>query len=110
MMEEKEFKKLMEHSKLEIQFPGFEEEVMEAIRKKEARDKSFWRNIRWSWFLFLCGLGLGLVIMNLLPDLYLGYFGGKSKLVLLTIEIIIVAVFGLQFDNLIRITLGKKGK
>jgi hypothetical protein len=109
-MEEKEFKKLMELSKLEMPFPDFEEEVMEAIRKKEAHDKSFWRNIRWSWFLFLCGLALGLVIMNLLSEVDLKYFGDKSQLVLLIVEIIIVAVFGLQFDNLIRITLGKKDK
>ena len=109
-MEEKEFKKLMEHSKLEMPFPGFEEEVMEAIRKKETRDKSFWRNIRWSWVLFLSGLVMGLIIMDLLAGLDLKYFGDKTKLVLLIIEIVIVAIFGLQFDNLIRITLGKKDK
>ena len=68
-MKEKEFKKLMEQSKLEIQFPGFEEQVMEVIRTKEARDKSFWRNIRWSWVLFLSGLVLGLIIMDLLAGL-----------------------------------------
>ena len=109
-MKEKEFKKLMEQSKLEIQFPGFEEQVMEVIRKKEARDKSFWRNIRWSWVLFLSGLVLGLIIMDLLAGLDFKYFGDKSKLVLLIIEIVIVVIFGLQFDNLIRITLGKKDK
>lgn len=109
-MEEKEFKKLMEQSKLEMPFPDFEEQVMEVIRKKEARDKSFWRNIRWSWVLFLSGLVLGLIIMDLLAGLDLKYFGDKTKLVLLMIEIVIVAIFGLQFDNLIRITLGKKGK
>ena len=109
-MEEKDFKKLMELSKLEIQFPGFEDQVMESIRKKEARDKSFWRNIRWSWFLFLSGLVLGLVIVDLLAGFELKYFGEKSNLVLLIIEIAIVAIFGLQFDNLIRLTLGKKNK
>ncbi len=107
-MEEKDFKKIMEFSKLEIQFPNFEEEVMESIRKKEADDKSFWRNIRWSWFLFLSGLILGLITTNALSDFGLKYFGESSKLVLLFVEILIVVIFSLQFDNLIRLTFRKK--
>jgi hypothetical protein len=107
-MEEKDFKKIMEFSKLEIQFPNFEEEVMESIRKKEAEEKSFWRNIRWSWFIFLAGLILGIITTGLLSDFGLQYFGESSKLVLLVVEILIVAVFGLQFDNLIRLTFRRK--
>jgi hypothetical protein len=107
-MEEKDFKKIMEFSKLEIQFPNFEEEVMESIRKKEAEEKSFWRNIRWSWFIFLTGLILGLITTDILSDFGLQYFGEKSKLVLLVVEILIVVVFGLQFDNLIRLTFRRK--
>ena len=48
--------------------------------------------------------------MNLLWEVDLKYFGDKSQLVLLIIKIMIVAVFGLQFDNLIRITLGKRNR
>jgi hypothetical protein len=107
-MEDKDFKKIMEFSKLEIHFPNFEEEVMESIRKKEAEEKSFWRNIRWSWFIFLAGLILGIITTSLLSDFGLQYFGESSKLVLLVVEILIVLVFGLQFDNLIRLTFRRK--
>ena len=107
-MEDKDFKKIMEFSKLEIQFPNFEEEVMESIRKKEAEEKSFWRNIRWSWFIFLAGLILGIITTGLLSDFGLQYFGENSKLVLFVVEILIVLVFGLQFDNLIRLTFRRK--
>ena len=107
-MEEKDFKKIMEFSKLEIQFPNFEEQVMKSIRKKEAEEKSFWRNIRWSWFLFLSGLIFGLIITDALSDFGLQYFGESSKIVLLVVEILIVVVFSLQFDNLIRLTFRKK--
>ncbi len=107
-MEDKDFKKIMEFSKLEIQFPNFEEEVMESIRKKEAEEKSFWRNIRWSWFIFLAGLILGIITTGLLSDFGLQYFGESSKLVLFVVEILIVLVFGLQFDNLIRLTFRRK--
>ncbi len=99
---------MMEFSKLEIQFPNFEEEVMESIRKKEAEEKSFWRNIRWSWFLFLAGLIFGLITTTILSDFSTEYFGESSKLVLLVVEILIVFVFGLQFDNLIRLTFRRK--
>jgi len=98
----------MEFSKLEIQFPNFEKEVMESIRKKEADEKSFWRNIRWSWFIFLTGLILGLITTDILSDFGLQYFGESSKLVLLVVEILIVFVLGLQFDNLIRLTFRRK--
>lgn len=107
-MEDNDFKKIMEFSKLEIQFPNFEEEVMESIRKKEAEEKSFWRNIRWSWFIFLAGLILGIITTGLLSDFGLQYFGESSKLVLFVVEILIVLVFGLQFDNLIRLTFRRK--
>lgn len=107
-MEEKDFKKIMEFSKLEIHFPNFEEEVMESIRKKEAEEKSFWRNMRWSWFIFMTGLILGLITTDILSDFGLQYFGESSKLVLLVVEILIVLVFGLQFDNLIRLTFRRK--
>ena len=107
-MEEKDFKKMMEFSKLEIEFPDFDEKVMEAIRKKEADEKSFWRNIRWSWFIFLAGLVLGLVTTDILADFSKEFFGESSKLVLLIVEILIVVVLSLQFDNLIRLTFRKK--
>jgi len=107
-MEEKDFKKIMEFSKLEIQFPNFEEEVMESIRKKEAEEKSFWRNIRWSWIIFLSGLILGLITTDVLSDFGLQYFGEGSRLVLLVVEILIVLVFAIQFDNLIRLTFRRK--
>jgi len=107
-MEEKDFKKIMELSKLEIQFPDFEEQVMESIRKKEAEEKSFWRNIRWSWFLFLSGLIFGMFTTDALSDFGLQYFGESSKIVLFVVEILIVVVFSLQFDNLIRLTFRRK--
>jgi cytochrome c biogenesis protein CcdA len=107
-MEEKEFKKLMECSKLEIQFPDFEEKVMESVRKEEALKKSFWRNIRWSWFLFLCGLVLGLTVTGILSEFEFDFLGQHSRFVIYGVELLIVIMLSLQFDNLVRITFGKK--
>ena len=109
-MEEKDFKKLMGHSKLEIQFPDFEENVMESIRKKEASEKSVWKNIRLSWFFLLVGIVLGLIATNILAKVELQYFGENSNLVLFGIEILVVLIIASQFDNLIRITFRRDNK
>ena len=57
-MEEERLKSLIKQSKLEINLPDFEENVIDAICEKEASEKSVWKNIRWSWFFFIVGLGL----------------------------------------------------
>lgn len=106
-MEEKDLKRLIKQSKLEMQFPDFEENVMEAVRQKEASEKSVWKNIRWSWFFFIIGLVLGMAATYILANSQLQYFGKNSDFVLLAIEIFIILIVSTQFDNLIRITFKK---
>lgn len=106
-MEEEQLKKWMQHSKLEIKLPDFEENVMDAIRKKEVSEKSVWRNIRWSWFFFLVGLALGLIATNLFSNFNFPILGENANLLLLVFEILIVVILATQFDNLIRFTFRK---
>ena len=56
-MEEEKIKSLIRQSKLEINLPDFEDNVMDAIKEKKASEKSILKNIRWSWFFFIIGLG-----------------------------------------------------
>lgn len=106
-MKEEQLKKWMPHSKLEIKQPDFEENVMDAIREKEASEKSVWRNIRWSWFFFLVGLALGLMATSLFSNFEFSFLGENANLLLLIFEILIVLIFGTQFDKLIRFTFRK---
>ncbi len=106
-MEEEQLKKWMQHSKLEIKFPDFEENVMDAIREKDASEKSVWRNIRWSWFFFLIGLALGLVATNLFSNIEFTIIGENANISLLIFEILIVLILATQFDKLIRVTFRK---
>ncbi|WP_372933312.1 hypothetical protein [Mariniphaga sediminis] len=106
-MKEKQLKKWMKHSKLEIKIPDFEENVMDAIQKKEASEKSVWRNIRWSWFFFLVGLILGLMATNLFSNFTFPFLGKNANLLLLVFEILVVVIFATQFDKLIRFTFRK---
>ena len=106
-MEEEQLKKWMQHSKLEIKLPDFEENVMDAIREKETSEKSVWRNIRWSWFFFLVGLALGLIATNLFSNFDFSFLGDSANLLLLIFEILIIIILATQFDKLIRFTFRK---
>ncbi len=107
-MEENDFKKIMQQSKLEIQFPDFEENVMEQIYKKEASRHSVWRNLKMSWIFFFVGLFLGAFVIQLLADIQVPFLGENSKLILLFGEVLIVFVVASQFDSLIRFTFKRR--
>jgi len=106
-MEEKKIKSLIRHSKLKINLPDFEDNVMDAIREKKAREKSIMKNIRLSWFFFIIGLGLGLVVTNLFSTFEFEFLGDNSNMMILIFEITLVAVLATQFDKLIHITFRK---
>lgn len=99
---------MMQQSKLEIQFPDFEEQVMEKILKKEVSRRSVWRNVKISWLFLFIGAFLGLFLAQFLADIKIPYLGEKSNLILLVGEIFIVLVIMSQFDSLFRFTLKKR--
>lgn len=107
-MEEKDLKEWMQHSKLEIKLPDFEDHIMDAIHEKQASEKSVWKNIRWSWFFFLVGLALGLVATTLFASFDFGFEGiSNSKIVMLAFEVVVIFILATQFDKLIRLTFRK---
>ena len=106
-MEEEKLKSLIMHSKLEINIPDFENSVMDTINQKKASEKSIWKSIRWSWFFFLVGLGLGLVVTNLFSTFEFSFLDENANILLLIFEIALVAVLATQFDKLIQITFRK---
>lgn len=103
-MEEKDFKNRMQSSKLKIEFPDFEEQVMEEIRTKESSRRSVWKNLKIAWIFFFVGTFLGIFLTQFLADIRLPFVGENSKLVLLFGQIIIVFVVATQFDSLFRFT------
>lgn len=107
-MEEKDFRKIMQHSKLEIQFPGFEDIVMEKIHAKEASRRSVVKNLKISWIFFFIGTFFGLFVTQFIADIRLPFLGENSKLILMVGEILIIFVIASQFDNLLRFTFKKR--
>ena len=106
-MEEERIKSLIRQSKLEINILDFEDNVMDAIREKKASKKLILRNIRLSWFFFIIGLGLGLVVTNLFSSFKFEFLGDNSNMMILVFEVALVAVLATQFDKLIHITFRK---
>ncbi len=107
-MNERDFKNMMQQSKLEIQFPDFEDQVMEKVHAKEASRRSVWKNLRISWLFLFIGAFMGMILTQFLADVHIPVLGEKSKLVLLIGEILIVFVIASQFDNLFRFTFKKR--
>jgi hypothetical protein len=107
-MEEQDFIKMMQQSKLEIPVSGFDEMVMDKIHAKEASRRSVWKNLKISWFFFFIGTCFGLCLTHFLADIQVPFLGESSKLVLLFGEIVIVLVVASQFDSLFRFTFKKR--
>ena len=107
-MKESDFKKIMQNSKLEIQFPDFEENVMHQVYAKKASHRSVWRNLKISWIFFVIGTFFGVFATQFLADIRVPFLGENSKFILLFGEILIVFVVASQFDNLIRFTFKKR--
>jgi hypothetical protein len=107
-MKDQEFKNTMQHSKLDIPFSDFEENVMEKVRKKEAIRRSVWRNLKISWIFFFIGTFLGILVTHYFTTVKISFLEENSELVLLLAEILIVIVISTQFDNLIRFTFKKR--
>ncbi|MBT3382920.1 MAG: hypothetical protein HN778_08550 [Prolixibacteraceae bacterium] len=107
-MKEKDFKNIMQNSKLEIQFSDFEDNVMEQIQAKESSRRSVWSNLKLSWIFFFIGAFFGIFATQFLVDFQMPFFGENSKLIVFVGEILVVFVVASQFDNLIRFTLKKR--
>lgn len=107
-MEEQDIKDLLKQSKLEIQFPNFEDLVMDKIKAKEANRRSVWKNLKISWIFFFIGSFFGILVAQLLADIQIPFLGENSKLVLLVGEILIVFIVASHFDRLLRFTFKKR--
>lgn len=107
-MKEKDFKKIMQQSKLQIEYPDFEENVMEKVLAKNATRKQVWRNLRISWVFFFIGTFFGVLVTQFLSDIQIPLFGDNSKVILLIGEFLIVIVVSSQFDSLFRFTFKKR--
>ncbi len=107
-MEDKKFKDFMQESKLEIQFPDFEEKVMEQIKLKEESQKSVWENLKISWLFFILGAFLGIFASGYLVNIKFSFFEEYKNWIILAIEILVVIIVITQFDNLYQFTFKKR--
>lgn len=107
-MEDKKFRDIMQESKLEIQFPDFDEKVMEQIKIKEETQKSVWKSLKISWVFFILGAFLGIIASGYLANIKYSFTEEYNNWIILAVEILVVVIVVTQFDKLIQFTFRKK--
>lgn len=102
--EEKLIQELMAKSQREMPFADFEERLMLQIHKEERTSRSFWKDIRLSWFFFVVGTLFGLFLNILVAEMNKPIFGLPAQGWILFIQAIFVIFLLFQFDKLIGLT------
>lgn len=106
--EEKLVRELMGHSEVRMPFPDFEERLMERINREAQRSRSFVRDIKLSWFFFLTGTVLGIMITLFLTTINKPVYGIPPQRMLFIAESVFVILLLTQFDKLIELTKRKR--
>ena len=110
MISEKEellIRELMDKSEARMPFPDFEDKLMERISTEAVKSKSWLKDIKLSWFFFLVGTSLGLVISLILGSLHEPIYGIPPQRILFIVESVFVVLLLSQFDKLIELTKKK---
>lgn len=106
--EDKLFKELLSASRKEIPFPDFEDDVMTKIEKLEAGKvlirEGYRRGIAFSWFFFVTGIALGILLTSWIPQIEVPLPGVDSGYFLLLFQVGLVLFVLLHFENLISLT------
>jgi hypothetical protein len=105
--EEKIIRELMSKAEVRMPFQDFEEKLMGRITAEAYRSQSFARDIKLSWFFFLVGTILGIMITLLLGSLREPIFGFPPQRILFIAESVFVVLLLTQLDKLIGLTKKK---
>lgn len=106
--EEKLFKSLMKHARVELPFQDFEDRMMDKIHQEKQHRQLVKTNIRYAWLFFFLGLFLGLLITSLTAQLHQQLYGIPLKKIAIVLQIGIVLIFLFQFERLLGITFRRK--
>lgn len=99
-----ELSEIMEKSKLEMPFSNFEDDLMQQIRKREVRQKSYLQNVTMSWLCFFTGTVVGILITYLLPQMPISAVGLPSETVVQIFQVVFALFILFSLDILIRYT------
>jgi hypothetical protein len=106
--EEKLLRELMSKSEVKMPFPDFEDKLMERINREAQRSRSFLRDLKLSWFFFLVGTVLGIMITLFLTTLREPIYGIPPQRLLFIAESIFVVLLLTQLDKMIDLTKRKR--
>jgi hypothetical protein len=94
------FQEIMAKSKLELPFLDFEDNVMFEIEKKILHQASFSKELKLSWFFFIAGTVLGIVISLILPQMQKSILGFRPDKFTIIFQVVFALLFFIQVDML----------
>ena len=95
----KQLSQLMRKAKLEMPFSDFEETVMLIINRETGRKQVLSRDRKLSFFFFLLGTGLGLVINSLLQRAQYTFLDMPPATTILLFQLAFVLLFLVQLEK-----------
>lgn len=105
--EELLIREMLNKSDEKMPFPDFEDKLMDRINKESASSKTWLKDIRLSWFFFLLGTLLGLIISFVFGNLHEPVYGIPPRWIIFIVESVCVVLLLSQFERLIEMTKKK---
>lgn len=104
MEKDKNIKRLLSESLVEIPFADFEDRLMQKVHEEAKEQRSILKNMRLSWLFFTVGSLFGIFATTLLPAIEQSIWGLEIKSLQLPIFLLLAFVILWQFEALIKFT------
>jgi len=101
-------RELMGKSANKMPFSDFEEKLMEQIHNEVKATRSFRKNVNLSWFFFIGGTCLGLLLSVVATQIKQTIFGLPAQQMIVIFQVVFSILLLSQFDKLIELTRKKR--
>ncbi len=95
---------IMSKSPAEIPFDDFEEKLMEKIRNEAEHSCILLKNVRLSWFFFVAGTLLGILLSSFAGQINETIFGFSVQRITFVVQVIFIIILLVQADRLFGLT------
>jgi hypothetical protein len=107
-----QFKKMLSGSRVSVPWPGLEDDIMHEIEQMESVEeqirRAYQKGLTWSWIFFIVGIGCGLILTHIIPQLNIGFEGINGDVLLFLFQAGFAFFVIFQLEKLIK--LGSKSR
>lgn len=104
MEQDKNLRRLMSESRVEIPFANFEDRLMGKIKAEAKAKQSILKNVRLSWLFFTIGSLFGIGATILIPMIEKSIWGLDFKYLQMPVFLVLAFIIIWQFEALIKYT------